>query len=555
MVNTNRRKWVLGLSAAAAAAVALPYALSQRARRSSHAAHADADADASPADAAPPSAPAPFRQPLRIPGAAGLLAETHLSAPLVLAATEAAFPIFDGAPTRIWHYAHAASAGLGINPLLRIDRGKELDVSLDNRLGEDTTIHWHGLSVDEANDGSGLHPVAPGAGKRYRFRVADRAGLYWYHAHPHGRTGAQLQHGLAGLLRVDDDEERALAASLALPWGVRDLPLMISDKQVNADNAIVYRQGADDWIGNRLLVNWTPEPFLDVLQALYRFRIANVANARMLRLAFEHRGQSLPFHLIGSDGGLLARPWTVEDVFLAPAQRIDVLVDFSTVAAGERVLLRSLEYLAMENEDESGAFAPDPMGEHPGAAAMGEAFDLMQFCIAGCSDTTPKPAKRPPAKLPERLSDLAPPPDTTGWSVRPIRLSMNQEGSWFINDWNMHSVGHEPMFRIKRGSREVWEIRNNMTSMPHPIHVHGFRFRVVSRSISPPDIRGRAVAPKGLNPQDTGWNDTVVIWPGEIVRIAIDFAQELSGTHRYMIHCHNLEHEDMGMMVAFAVTD
>jgi len=101
----------------------------------------------------------------------------------------------------------------------------------------------------------------------------------------------------------------------------------------------------------------------------------------------------------------------------------------------------------------------------------------------------------------------------------------------------------------------VWEIRNAMTSMPHPIHVHGVQFRVIERRISPQDVRARQVAPAGLGPQDLGSTDTVLVWPGETVRIAMDFAQPFQGEQRYMVHCHNLEHEDMGMMLAFAVVD
>jgi FtsP/CotA-like multicopper oxidase with cupredoxin domain len=324
---------------------------------------------------------------------------------------------------------------------------------------------------------------------------------------------------------------------------------VIADKQVNADNAIVYREdGADDWIGNRVLVNWTPEPHLDLAPALYRFRLVNVANARLLRLAFLHRGSPLRFSLIGTDGGLLDRAWPVEDLFLAPAQRADVLVDFGGVAPGERVLLRSLDYVAMENEDEGGAFAPDPMGDHPGAAPMGAPLDVMEFRVVAA-------ASKPAAAIPPRLSALPALPDTKGWPVRALRLRMDGEGKWFINDWNFRDVGHAPVFSVRRGSREVWEIRNNMTSMPHPIHLHGFHFRVVSRSVSPMDIRARAVAPGGLTPQDLGWTDTVVVWPGETVRLALDFSQPYRGTQRYMLHCHNLEHEDMGMMVTFAVVD
>jgi len=552
MTDQKRRRLLLGLSATAIAA-GTPWAWRRWNGRTAHV-HADAPATAVTVRSA--NAAAPFQQPLRIPGHGGLLADVPVSSPLMLRAQRDNFPVFAGKLTQVWYYAGEHAGQRVANPLLRAAHGDTLDVTLVNALDEDTTIHWHGLRVDEANDGSGLHPVTAGARNTYRFRIANRAGLYWYHAHPHGHTGLQLQHGLAGLLLVEDDEERALRERLQLRWCERDLPLLLADKQVDADNTIVYKLGADDWIGNRMLVNWTPEPFLEVAPALYRFRIANACNARMLRLACMHGDQLLPMQLIGTDGGLLARPWPVEDVFLAPAQRIDVLVDFSTVPAGERVTLRSLDYVAMENEDESGAFAPDPMGDHPGAAPMGAPLEIMQFCIAGCAGQTDStPTSRTTAVIPATLSPLPPAPDTRGWPVRALRLSMDADGMWFINDHNFHRDGHAPLFTVKRGTREVWEIRNNMTSMPHPLHVHGFPFRVVSRSISPADVRGRQVAPGGLGPQDLGYNDTVVVWPGEIVRIAFDFSQDCTGTQRYMIHCHNLEHEDMGMMAAFAVED
>jgi blue copper oxidase len=535
----ERRRLLLGLSAASVTAGAAAALAWRRIHAPPHTpAHAVGFRDPH----------ARFQRPLRVPSGNGLMADCQLRPGLKMVAKAADLPVFGMPASRVWHYACDTGTGLAANPLLHAVRGGMLDVVLDNHLDEDTTIHWHGLHVDEANDGSGLHPVAPGTQRRYRLHVTNRAGLYWYHAHPHARTGYQLHLGLAGLICVVDDEELALREQLALHWGVRDLPLMISDKQVDERNAIVYRDGADDWIGNRLLVNWTPEPYLDVGPCRYRFRLANVCNARMLRLAFVDGDRLLPFHLIGTDGGLLARAWRVEDLFLAPAQRADVLVDFNGLPQGARVRLRSLDYAAMENEDESGALAPDPMGDHPGAAPMGGALDVMELRINRCTQ-----AHDPP--VPEILSALPSTPDTDRWPVRALRLRMDTAGTWFINDWNFHRNGHAPMFAVKRGAREVWELRNSMTSMPHPMHVHGLQFRVVSRRISPPDLRARAVAANGLTPQDLGLTDTVVVWPGEIVRIALDFSQPFHGMQRYMLHCHNLEHEDQGMMATFAVID
>ncbi len=504
--------------------------------------------------------------PLRIPGQDGLLAEVALTAPITLRAQRSDIALLPGKATQIAAYAGSINGRDVLNPTLRVRRGDEIDVTLDNRLDEPTTIHWHGLGVDEINDGSGLHPVAPGQQQRYRVRVNNRAGLYWYHAHPHHLTGKQLQQGLAGLLLVEDDEEIALQKRLGLRWGECDLPLIISDKQINAeDNAIAYEMGADDWIGNHILVNWTAQPVLDIAPTLYRLRIANFSNARMFRIAFTHDGEeTVPMQLIGTDGGLLAEPLAMDDCFLAPAQRIDVLVDFSHLAAGAKLALRSLDYSPMENENESGPLAPDPMGSHPGAARMGAPQMLMTLRVRDdiCGDAAKSKGRAP--TLPHELANLPALPDTSKWPVRPFRLRMDDEGTWFINDWNLMQTadhgqghGHAPAFSIKRGTREVWEIRNSMTSMPHPMHIHGFAFRVLSRSLSPPDVRARAVAPGGLGPQDMGFTDTVVIWPGEQVRIAVDFAlpatQAFRGSQRYMFHCHNLEHEDMGMMVTFAV--
>ncbi|QSX79087.1 multicopper oxidase family protein [Agrilutibacter solisilvae] len=557
----SRRRQLLGLSLAAAALGAAPFAW--RALRRGH--HHAPNSAPTPAPGASTAGPdALFQQPLRIPGREGLMADVHLRGPLALQSRVDGFNVFPGQPTPLWHYAGQWEGHAIANPVLHVAHGQTLQVSLDNRLQEATTVHWHGLVVDEANDGSGLHPVEAGMQRAYRIRVANRAGLYWYHAHPHQRTGLQVHAGLAGLLLVEDDEELALRKRLGLQWGDRDLPLLIADKQVDTANRLVYRSGADDWIGNRVLVNWTPEPFLEVVPGLYRLRLANVCNARVLRPAFLHEEQALEFHLIGTDGGLLAQPWPMEDLFLAPAQRADVLVDFSRLPPGARVVLRSLDYVPMENEDESGAFAPDPMGDHPAAEPMGAGLDLMQFCVAGCGDdvrgnggrgAAGASGSRRAAAIPASLSSLPAPPDTRGWPVRPFRLHMDSQGAWFINGHNFHRDGHAPAFTVKRGTREVWELRNAMTSMPHPIHVHGVQFRVVERRISPQDVRSRQVAEGGLGPQDLGCNDTVLVWPGETVRIAIDFDQPFDGNQQYMLHCHNLEHEDMGMMLTFAVTD
>jgi FtsP/CotA-like multicopper oxidase with cupredoxin domain len=494
-----------------------------------------------------PASSAPFARPLRRPGSSGLLAELRLALPLEFTARVDVLPVFSGHATSVWNYAAIIDGRVLNDPLLIARRGDTIDATLVNQLGQDTTIHWHGLGNDEANDGSGLHPVRHGGRYRYAFEVRNRAGLSWYHAHPHFRTGDQVHHGLASLLLVEDAEELALRERLGIPWSERDIPLLLADKQLGRNNEITYKAGADDWIGNRVLVNWTPEPHLDVHRATYRLRIANVSNARMFKLAFVHRGTPLRYRLIGTDGGLLERPFETTQVYLAPAQRVDLLLDLSALRAGDTVRMRSLAYDPMEND--AAAAGEDPMMEHPGAAPMGARMDLMEFRV------TAGPPER--TSVPKQLAAPLPDPPRHAPVSRSFRIRISDSGRWMINDWNflLQPHTHAPAFTVRRGNREVWEFVNEFRSMPHPIHLHGFQFRVLERRKSPSQLRALVVADGGRTAQDMGLLDTVVVWPGERVRIAIDFAQPFRGAQTYMLHCHNLEHEDQGMMVAFAVVD
>src|SRR6476661_6026910 len=167
---------------------------------------------------------------LRIPSASGFMA-LHPPGPVALTASVRREPLFPGRSTDVMAYRTSIGGQPAMNPLLRVRRGDVLDVTLDNRLGEDTTIHWHGLVVDEKNDGSGMKPVRNGERYVYRFPVRNRAGTYWYHPHPHDRTGAQVHRGMAGMLLVEDDEEDALRRELALVFGETEIPLLIQDMQ------------------------------------------------------------------------------------------------------------------------------------------------------------------------------------------------------------------------------------------------------------------------------------------------------------------------------------
>ena len=122
--------------------------------------------------------------------------------------------------------------------------------------------------------------------------------------------------------------------------------------------------------------------------------------------------------------------------------------------------------------------------------------------------------------------------------------------AWTTNG-EPYALGAFPI-GVARGSVEVWAIENAMQSMPHPMHLHGFQFQVIGREGSPDQVMALA-GERGLLPSDLGWKDTVLVWPGETVRLAIDFSHPFPGEQRYVFHCHNLEHEDMGMMINYRV--
>jgi bilirubin oxidase len=477
---------------------------------------------------------APPLSVLRMTSASGLMATVHANRPLLLTASILREPIFPGRSTDLWAYRGGHGGVAIVNPTLRIRRGEQFDVTLANRLGEDTTIHWHGLHVDENNDGSGLHPVPTGNTNRYRFKEANRAGLYWYHAHPHFRTGAQIHQGLAGLLLVEDDEDDDLRAKLRLQLADNELTLMIQDKLVDQRNNFKYSMGEEDFLGNLTLVNYALKPVLDARRTLYRLRMLNASNGRVYRLALVRDSEPLGLLLIGNDGGLLTRPYSVHEVFLAPGQRADVLVDLARQTPGD-IALRSLAYEAMENEPPGDSA---PVFRHELGIPMGEAIDIMTLRVR---ESAPDPVA-----LPAVLASLRR-IDTNGAITRSFRLHTDGQ-RWFINGYNYHQDMQAIAVDVAHNAVEIWEIRNEMTSMPHPMHLHGFQFQLLTRENSPEQVR-RLAQTDGLTPQDSGWSDTVLVWPGETVRIAIDFAHDFRGPQRYMFHCHNLEHEDQGMMI------
>lgn len=506
-----------------------------------------------------------FTMALRLPGTeGGLLGVIDAAAgPFEVVARRQSMEVLPGKATDLLAYEVKTGDKAHLNPVFSIKRGATLAARLANVLEEPTIVHWHGLHVDWRNDGHPSYAIGNGATYEYRFTVQNRAGTYWYHPHPHGQTARQAYGGLAGLLIVEDEDELRLRERLDLRMGVTDIPLVIQDRLFDDRGNLVYPSSPMDAfqgvIGDVILVNGTPSPVLEVESRVYRFRVLNGSNARVLRLSLAKDGNRLPFYLIGTDGGLLAQRRQVEEVFVAPAERVDLLVDLRSMNAGDTVFLksRSFDPMHMEMAGMGDMTTPQSGGHGGGHGGTG-----------GNATQTATPTSRLPdgadfyllkltvrrriaydLSIPLELSSFTP-IDTKAATPRAINLSASGM-RWLINGVQFDQA--RELFRIRTGTVEIWEIANATLSMPHPMHLHGFQFQVLERRNSPAQVREGGVDEHGRTATDLGWKDTVLIWPGETVKIAIDFSHQFTGDQLYTFHCHNLEHEDGGMMINYRV--
>jgi FtsP/CotA-like multicopper oxidase with cupredoxin domain len=481
--------------------------------------------------------PAPSRQTTPLQGFVPDVELTLTAAPDDVA-------VLPGASTRVWRFAGQLLKGPPdtlqelpqsyLGPVIRLRRGQKVRIRFANRLGEDSIVHWHGLDVPEAADGHPNKAIASGRDYVYEFEVTNRAGTYWYHTHPHMRTGAQVYRGLAGLLLVRDDEEEALG----LPSGATELLCVLQDRRFDARNQLVFHGGGmmemmNGFLGDRVLVNGRPQPATTVDAAWHRVRLLNGSNARIYKLAWS---REIPMTLIGGDGGLLERPASQDVLTLAPGQRADLLLDLTGVAAGTEIHLDSLPFA------EADAGGVGMMGMMGGGSAVPNGAPLRVMTLRTGS------RKGPAFRVPERLSTY----DRT-WSLavnaptRRVPLVF-QRMAWLIGGRTFDMEGVAADETMAAGSTHLWEFTNvgNRMGMQaaHPIHLHGRQFRVVHRAGAVTNTLRAGIA-------DDGWRDTVLVLPGETVRIQVTFTRHPG---LYLYHCHILEHEDMGMMRNFRVT-
>lgn len=431
-----------------------------------------------------------------------------VEAQLVAASASAQLVPSEHPSTAVWAYN-----GTVPGPTLRLRQGDRLRVRVENRLGEGTTVHWHGIRLPNAMDGVPdltQPPIGPGESFLYEFTLPD-AGTFFYH--PHQRGYEQIARGLAGALIVDEREPIQVD---------RDEVWVLGDWRLDRDASIRAGFGAfmdvshNGRVGNTVTINGkVPDAFRVRAGERIRLRLINTASARIFGLDFRgHRpmvialdGQPVEPH--APEGGA---------VVLAPAQRADVVIDMLG-APGSRHVVHDNFYPRLEYRLVDLVYADEP--------------PLRTKPLAAPIRLLPNPLAEPDLARAERheialtggmMGDMSGLPRGRAWAVNGLSKGCGEGVAVF-----------DPLLIFRRGRSYVLKLVND-TAWHHPMHWHGHSFRVISRNGQPTAHRE--------------WLDTVLLAPDETAEIA--FVADNPG--EWMLHCHVLDHQAGGMAVCLRVT-
>ncbi|MBC8344844.1 MAG: multicopper oxidase domain-containing protein [Candidatus Marinimicrobia bacterium] len=419
-----------------------------------------------------------------------------------------------------------------LGPTLIMNNGDFVDIKVTNQLADTTTIHWHGMHVSSENDGGPHTTIAPGVTWNPKFSVLDKAGTYWYHPHLHEKTNLHVSKGIAGFIIVRDSEEAAL--NLPRTYGIDDFPLVFQTKTFDSNKEIVVPSNAD----SVLMVNATINATLDVPAQVVRFRLLDGSSQRVFNIGLS---DNRSFSQIGSDGGLLESSNTVTRLQLAPGERAEVLIDFSSME-GETISLMS--YASEFGNGIYGATYPGmgtgiTMDGYNPNVLNGNDFSLIEFKVVS-------PTSNPITSIPETLVAVTPllesDVDTTrSFTLSAVAMGPNAlNGDFLINgaSFKMDEINEI----IPLNNTEIWSI-TNQSPIAHPFHIHDVQFYILDRD--------------GVKPSkaEAGRKDVVLVNPQETVRFITEFRDFADDAVPYMYHCHMLTHEDQGMMGQFIVVD
>ncbi|GAA3253964.1 multicopper oxidase family protein [Dactylosporangium siamense] len=436
-----------------------------------------------------------FDRPLKIPPLAESTVDADGTRVFDLTAGPGDSDLGHGASTRTWGYN-----GAYLGPTLRAQKSQKVKVNVHNRLNEPTTVHWHGMHLPAKVDGGPHHPIPVGGDYQAAWTVDQPAATLWYHPHPSDLTERQVYRGLAGMFLIDENEENE--EDLPHEYGVDDIPVIVQDKNFDGGQLSMSDRFLSDVgiLGDEILVNGTPGPFLDVRTSLVRLRLLNASTARVYDFTMS---DGRPMQLVGTDGGLLEAPYATSSVRLSVGERAEVVV---ALRPGERVELRT---------------APTGLGRFQGGR---DAFDVLQLRAGG--QITQK-------TLPPTLTSI----EKLDPSQAAQRRTFTFQGRE-INDDRMDMDRVDAV--VVKDTVEVWSVANGHGT-PHSFHIHDVQFQVLS-------VDGR-------KPEFRSWKDTLFLEPRKRYEIIARFADYADPTTAYMFHCHVLRHEDEGMMGQFVVVE
>lgn len=405
-----------------------------------------------------------------------------------------------------------------LGPTLILHKGDTARINVHNELPEMTNMHWHGMLVPGEMDGGPPREVMPGETWNVHYPVKNPASTCWYHPHPHMQTTNQVTLGIAGMIIVRDEEEAAL--ELPRTYGVDDLPVVIQDRRYHGSGSFIPGP-----FGDSVLVNGIPDAYVDVPAQVVRLRLLNGCNARILELGFN---EDQPFHIIGSDGGLLPAPVEATRVRLSNGERAEVLLDLSGLEGD------SLDLISYGSE------LPPTM---PGSNYIlweysylsGIDFRVLRLRVGA-------PTAEPVTTVPATLVDIPGPQlaDVSRTRIKSLSgVGMVGMGTFYINGLLFdEDVVNDT---VQLGATELWTVEN-ASDIAHPFHMHGVSFRIIERNFLPPPEWER------------GPKDMALIDMAENVKILVKFEERTDGWP-FMYHCHNLLHEDNMMMLQFAVEE
>ena len=456
-----------------------------------------------------------FTKPLPIP-------KTLTGSRITLVAREAKVQIRPGPATRMWTFN-----GTFPGPTIRRQAGRRTSLTIVNELPPEAktlTIHHHGSHSASKHDGLPLPEVAipPGGSRTYVYEhmedgKPERAALQWYHDHTHHRASFNSWMGLGGLFILEDEIE----SRLDLPKAPYELPLFLTDRRFHENNqldtqAFEIAAANREVGGDSFLVNGAVRPFADVEPRRYRLRVHNGSGFRIYNLVLRSRDGDVQMTQIGTESGLLPAPVRRKEVLLGPAERADLIVDF-TKFAGRNLTLRSSRWANATGSD----------------GALNALF--LQFRVG--TEVRGRDTSRIPKRLralPGWVSEAPEQPDrvwTFGTGIDPT----TGEQAHTVNG---RAFDHERVdAQVELDSVETWLLVNT-TSRTHLIHIHDVDWVMLDRNGAAPPA------------YEAGLKETFRLDPGESIAVAGKFSDHIG---RFMIHCHMLDHEDGGMMAAWEV--